>query len=58
MALADFNLEPSAICAIPCAQLRFYAIDPPQLLHGAHPTRIVGSWLKIKAMIFMCGPDA
>jgi hypothetical protein len=47
-----------AFFSISCAWLRFYAIDPSRLLREAQAMRIVSSWRKIKATIFMCGLDA
>ena len=58
MALAEFDLKISAFYSISCASLRFYAIDPSWLLREAQAMRIVSSWRKIKATIFMCGLDA
>ncbi|MBR0963993.1 hypothetical protein JQ554_09020 [Bradyrhizobium diazoefficiens] len=58
MALADFILRSPHFVSISCAWLRFYAIDPSQLLREAQAMRIVGSWRKIKATIFMCGLGA
>jgi hypothetical protein len=58
MALADFILRSLHFISILCAWLRFYAIDPSRLLREAQAMRIVSSWRKIKATIFMCGLDA
>jgi hypothetical protein len=57
MALADFISRSLHFISISCAWLRFYAIDPSRLLREAQAIRIVISWRKIKATIFMCGPD-
>jgi hypothetical protein len=58
MALADFISRSLHFISISCAWLRFYAIDPWRLLREAQAMRIVSSWRKIKATIFMCGLDA
>jgi hypothetical protein len=58
MALADFILRCLHFTSISCAWLRFYAIDPSRLLREPQAMRIVSSWRKIKATIFMCGLDA
>ena len=58
MALADFVLRYRHFISISCAWVRFYAIDPSQLLREPQAMRIVSSWRKIKATIFMCGLDA
>ena len=58
MALAGFILRSLHFISISYAWLRFYAIDPSRLLREAQAMRIVSSWYKIKATIFMCGLDA
>jgi hypothetical protein len=57
MALADFILRSPHFVSISCAWLRFYTIEPSQLLREAQAMRIVRSWRKIKATSFVCGPD-
>jgi hypothetical protein len=58
MALAEFIWRSLHFSSISCAWLRFYAIDLSQLLRQPQTMRIVSSWRKIKATIFMCGLDA